>query len=66
MPVHYCECPSIAGPHRHNEQGDPGEPIGWVVTNPDGEVVQSGSVSEAHAVAWVGEMLAEANRNEEE
>lgn len=33
------------------------EPIGWVVTDPDGNVVDSGPVTEAHAVAWVGELL---------
>lgn len=64
MPIHYCECPSHVGPHRHNEPGDPGEPIGWVVTDPDGVVVQSGTVSEAHAVAWVGELLAGVDEGE--
>lgn len=64
--VHYCECPSLNGPHRHVDQGDAGEPIGWVETDPTGKVVQSGPVSQAHAVAWVGEFLAEASRNEGE
>ena len=40
--------------------------VGWVVTDPDGNVVDSGPVSEAKATAWVGEMLAEAARNEGE
>ena len=31
--------------------------IGWVVTDPDGNIVDSGPVSEARAVAWVGELL---------
>jgi hypothetical protein len=31
--------------------------IGWIVTDPDGNVVDSGPVSEAKAVAWVGELL---------
>lgn len=31
--------------------------IGWVVTDPDGNVVDSGPVTEAKAVAWVGELL---------
>lgn len=66
MPVHYCECDSIPHPHRHAEAGDTGEPIGWVVTDPDGNVVETGPVTEAKAVAWVGEMLAEASRNEGE
>jgi hypothetical protein len=40
--------------------------VGWVVTDPDGNVVDSGGVTEAKATAWVGEMLAEAARNEGE
>jgi hypothetical protein len=46
----------------------PAEPvqIGWVITDPDGNVVASGPVTEAKATAWVGEMLAEASRNEGE
>jgi hypothetical protein len=31
--------------------------VGWVVTDPDGNVVDSGGVSEAHAVAWLGELI---------
>jgi hypothetical protein len=46
--------------------GETAQPIGWVVTDPAGNVVDSGPVSEAHAVAWVGEMIAEASRNEGE
>jgi hypothetical protein len=46
--------------------GEIAEPIGWVVTDPAGNVVDSGPVSEAQAVAWVGEMIAEASRNEGE
>jgi hypothetical protein len=40
--------------------------IGWTVTDPDGNVVASGPISEAHAVAWLSEMAAEAARNEGE
>jgi hypothetical protein len=40
--------------------------VGWVVTDPDGNVVDSGGVTEAKATVWVGEMLAEAARNEGE
>jgi hypothetical protein len=39
---------------------------GWYVTDPDGNIVDSGPVTEAQATAWVGEMLAEASRNEGE
>lgn len=39
---------------------------GWYVTDPDGNVVDSGPVTEAQAVAWVGELLAEASANEGE
>lgn len=31
--------------------------IGWVVTDPDGNVVESGGVSQAYAVAWLGEYI---------
>jgi len=37
--------------------------IGWQVIDPDGNVVQSGPISKAHAAAWVGELI-EAARNE--
>jgi hypothetical protein len=40
--------------------------VGWVVTDPDGNVVDFGPVTEAKATVWVGEMLAEATRNEGE
>jgi hypothetical protein len=40
--------------------------VGWVVTDPDGNVVDRGPVTEAKAVAWIGELLAEAKRNEGE
>jgi hypothetical protein len=40
--------------------------VGWVITDPDGNVVESGPVTEAKAVAWIGELLAEAKRNEGE
>jgi hypothetical protein len=39
-----------------NGAPDPIE-VGWVVTDPDGNVVDSGGVSEAHAVAWLGELI---------
>jgi hypothetical protein len=39
--------------------------VGWVVTDPDGNVVDSGGVSEAHAVAWLSELI-EAAKNEGE
>jgi hypothetical protein len=39
--------------------------VGWVVTDPDGNVVDSGGVSEAHAVAWLGELI-ETAKNEGE
>jgi hypothetical protein len=40
--------------------------VGWQVLDPDGNVVDSGPVTEAKATAWVAEMLAEAARNNEE
>jgi hypothetical protein len=40
--------------------------VGWVITDPDGNVVAAGGVSKAKPTAWVGEMLAEAARNEGE
>lgn len=40
--------------------------VGWVVTDPDGNVVDSGEVTVAKPTVWVGEMLAEAARNEGE
>jgi hypothetical protein len=40
--------------------------VGWQVVDPDGNVVQSGPVSEAQATAWLSEMIAEAARNEGE
>jgi hypothetical protein len=46
-------------------QGEAAEPIGWIVTDPDGNVVDSGPVSEAEAVAWLGELLAEPARTSE-
>lgn len=49
-----------------DESQDVAEPIGWYVTDPDGNVVASGPVTEAKAAAWVGELLAEAARNEGE
>lgn len=36
-------------------QTESGEPIGWMVTDPDGNVVASGPVTEAQAVFLVGE-----------
>lgn len=42
------------------------QPIGWQVVDPDGNVVASGPISEAHATAWLSEMIAEAARNEGE
>lgn len=41
------------------------EPIGWMVTDPDGNVVQSGPVTEAKAAAWVGELIAQAQASTE-
>jgi hypothetical protein len=38
--------------------------VGWFVTDQAGNVVDSGPVTEARATAWVGELLAEAARNE--
>lgn len=41
-----CGCSSHVDPHVHDEPGDPGRPIvGWVVLDPEGNVVQSGGVS---------------------
>jgi hypothetical protein len=40
--------------------------VGWQVVDPDGNVVQSGPVSQAQATAWLSEMIAEAARNEGE
>lgn len=33
---------------------------GWFVTDPDGNVVDSGPISEAQAAAWISELLATA------
>lgn len=41
------------------------EPLGWAVTDPDGNLVDSGPISQAQAAAWIGELLAEAERNQE-
>jgi hypothetical protein len=37
---------------------DAAQEIGWVVLDPDGNIVDSGPVSEAQAAAWVGELIA--------
>jgi hypothetical protein len=42
----------------------PDEAPGWQVLDPDGNVVQSGQISQAQAAAWINELLAEAARNE--
>lgn len=42
------------------------EQPGWQVVDPDGNVVASGPISKAQAVAWLSEMAAEAARNEGE
>jgi hypothetical protein len=47
-------------------QGETPEPIGWFITDPDGNVVDSGPVTVAKPTVWVGELLAEAARNEGE
>jgi hypothetical protein len=50
-PNRYCgECAAASA------QQEPVQ-VGWVVTDPDGNVVDSGGVSEAHAVAWLGELI---------
>lgn len=61
-----CQCSDYAGLHTHDTSGALGQPLGWMVTDPDGNVVDSGPVSEAQAVAWLSEMAAEAARNEGE
>lgn len=33
-------------------------PIGWIVTDPDGNIVDSGPVSEAQAAGWLAELIA--------
>lgn len=50
-----CMCSSHVDPHVHSEPGDPGEPLGWVVTDPDGKVVDSGPITHAQAAFLVGE-----------
>jgi hypothetical protein len=42
-----------------------GEPIGWLVTDPDGNIVASGPVTEAKAAAWVGELIEQARNSTE-
>jgi hypothetical protein len=49
-----------------DEQQPAGEPIGWVVTDPDGNVVASGPITEAQAAAWVGELIEQARSSEGE
>lgn len=41
-------------------QPDLDEAPGWVVLDPDGNVVDSGAISQAQAAAWVSELLANA------
>lgn len=47
-------------------QPDVEQAPGWYVTDPDGNVVASGPVTEAQAAGWVSELLAEAGSSEGE
>lgn len=50
-----CACSSLVDPHVHREPGDAGEPLGWVVIDPAGNVVDSGPISHALPVSAAGE-----------
>lgn len=45
-------------------QPDVEQAPGWFVTDPDGNVVDSGPITEAKAASWVSELLAEAGKSE--
>jgi hypothetical protein len=50
-----CLCSSLVDPHVHREPGDLGQPLGWVVKDPAGNVIESGPVSIALPASAVGE-----------
>jgi len=50
--------------HMSDDEQTP-EPIGWIVTDPDGNVVDSGGVSIAQADGKLAGLIAEAAANEE-
>lgn len=45
---------------------DQAQPLGWTVTDPDGNVVASGQMSIAQPAAWVSELLANASEGEQQ
>lgn len=55
MSAAFCLCSNHVDPHLHREPGDAGEPLGWVVKDPDGNVLQSGPITRAQAAFLVGE-----------